>query len=280
MKIKIHHVIPFLLLCFSSLIFSGYAIAEDDVLSLSGVLSNEQCIQCHEKTDVDLIENWRNSLHAKSESPVDCVACHGTAHDSAAIKARQDQLCVDCHGGEKDPVVHSYSSSKHGVLMKIEATRLDWTKPLAMANYRSPGCAYCHMHAAEHDVSLSVRQDIMKESKNVQDVMRAVCQDCHSPRYITRLLENGEAMLEVARKKVREADVLIEQAANEFTEQQLLPLRQQRLKMQQHMINVSLGAGHQSPDYQWWHGQPALDGDLLRIKAAISELRRASFQAD
>ncbi|MCK5263266.1 MAG: hypothetical protein KAJ92_06240, partial [Gammaproteobacteria bacterium] len=75
-----------------------------------------------------------------------------------------------------------------------------------------------------------------------------------------------------ARKKVREADSLIQQAENEFSEQQLLPAKQQRLKMQQHLINVSLGAGHQSPDYQWWHGQPALDGDLLRIKGFISEL--------
>jgi hypothetical protein len=30
----------------------------------------------------------------------------------------------------------------------------------------------------------------------------------------------------------------------------------------------------QSPDYQWWHGQPALDGDLLRIKGAVGELYR------
>ena len=276
MKIKIHRVIQFLLLCFSPLTFSAHAIAADEVLSVSGVLNNEQCIQCHEKTEADLIERWRNSVHAKPESRADCVDCHGTAHDNVAIKARQDQVCIDCHGGAKDPVVHSYSSSKHGVLMKIEATRRDWTKSLAMANYRSPGCAYCHMHAAEHDVGISVRQDIMQESENVQDVMRAVCMDCHSPRYITRLLENGEAMLEVARKKIREADALIKQATNEFTEQQMSPLRQQRQKMQQHLVNVSLGAGHQSPDYQWWHGQPALDGDLLRIKGLISELRRQS----
>jgi hypothetical protein len=32
--------------------------------------------------------------------------------------------------------------------------------------------------------------------------------------------------------------------------------------------------GHQSPDYQWWHGQPALDGDLLRIKGVVAERER------
>jgi hypothetical protein len=44
--------------------------------------------------------------------------------------------------------------------------------------------------------------------------------------------------------------------------------------MQTHGRNVRLGAGHQSPDYQWWHGQPALDGDLLRIKGVIAERER------
>ncbi|MCK5262939.1 MAG: hypothetical protein KAJ92_04600, partial [Gammaproteobacteria bacterium] len=189
--------------CIASLAFGGFSIAAD--LSVSGVFNNEQCIHCHEKTEGDLIESWRKSSHAKSEKLVDCVACHGTEHESAATKARQDQVCVDCHGGAKDPVVHSYSSSKHGALMRIGAGQEDWNKSLSMANYRVPGCAYCHMHAGEHDVTTSVRRDIMQESEAVQDEIRAVCQDCHSPRYITRLLENGEAMLEIARKKVREA---------------------------------------------------------------------------
>ena len=98
--------------------------------------------------------------------------------------------------------------------MKIEATRLDWTKPLAMANYRSPGCAYCHMHAANHDVSATVRQDLMENTasaisdnekvydETIEDKTRAVCQDCHSPRYITQLFSNGEAMLEIAEWRI------------------------------------------------------------------------------
>ena len=44
--------------------------------------------------------------------------------------------------------------------------------------------------------------------------------------------------------------------------------------MKIHFNNVYLGVGHQSPDYQWWHGQPALDGDLINIKSMISDLQR------
>jgi hypothetical protein len=81
-------------------------------------------------------------------------------------------------------------------------------------------------------------------------------------------------MLEIARKKIREANALIEQAGKVFSDAELVPARNQFEKMQHHLKNVHLGVGHQSPDYQWWHGQPALDGDLLRIKDSIGELHR------
>lgn len=81
-------------------------------------------------------------------------------------------------------------------------------------------------------------------------------------------------MLEIARKKLREADALIEQAEKIFTNDELDFAKKQFKKMQHHFKNVHLGVGHQSPDYQWWHGQPALDGDLLRIKDSIGELHR------
>jgi hypothetical protein len=74
--------------------------------------------------------------------------------------------------------------------------------------------------------------------------------------------------------KVREANQLITQASKQFSDAKLADVRHQMKKMRQHLKNVYLGVGHQSPDYQWWHGQPALDGDLLRIKDAIFELYR------
>lgn len=42
----------------------------------------------------------------------------------------------------------------------------------------------------------------------------------------------------------------------------------------QTLRNLRLGIGHQSPDYQWWYGHAALDGDLLRIKSALSRNAR------
>lgn len=262
-------------------IFAAKAMPSDTLPSDTIVLDNLACMQCHEKLNSALIENWKISAHAAAEDAiVNCVSCHGQLHKDMAVKARRDEICIACHGGRKDPVVHSYSTSKHGTLMQLEKNSYDWKQSFELANYRTPGCGYCHMQQNNHNVSNTVRHDLMGEltrgleAEKVQDKTRAVCQDCHSPRYITQLFSNGEAMLEVARKKVREANVLIEQAEKIFSDAELGPARKHRQKMQYHFKNVYLGVGHQSPDYQWWHGQPALDGDLLRIKDSIGELYR------
>jgi hypothetical protein len=261
-------------------LFAAEAMPSDTLPSDTAVLDNLACIQCHEKENSALIENWQISAHATARAEeddiVNCVSCHGQLHKDMAAKARRDETCIDCHGGRKDPVVHSYSTSKHGALMQLEKNSYDWKQSFELANYRAPGCGYCHMHQNNHNVSITARYDLMSsiEAGKVQNKTREVCQDCHSPRYITQLFSNGEAMLEVARKKVREANVLIEQAEKIFSDAELGPAKKHRKKMQQHFKNVHLGVGHQSPDYQWWHGQPALDGDLLRIKDSIGELHR------
>lgn len=239
----------------------------------AGVFDNRACIQCHEKTNVTLLKDWRISSHNQAGKTVNCIACHGPSHKNALPLARRDSACISCHGGEKSPVVHSYGSSKHGVLMHLENKELDWTKRLEGANYRAPGCSYCHMHSGNHNVSATVRHQLMDrtETEKIQESTRSVCQDCHAPRYLASLLVNGEAMLEIARKKIREANDLIKQTDPKLTQDERAVVKKQMETMQQHFRNVYLGIGHQSPDYQWWYGQPALDGDLIKIKGKISD---------
>jgi len=271
---------PGLLITFFLIVTAGNVSAGQTAPAAGDIVDNSACIQCHKEQNPSLVTDWQNSAHATANPVVDCVSCHGKSHSNMASAARRDESCTDCHGGKKAPVAHSYASSKHGILMRIEKNTYDWNQPFILANYRTPGCGYCHMHQNNHNVSRTVRHDLMSgkadnpEIEKVQDATRAVCQDCHSPRYITRLFDNGEAMLEIGRKKVREAKAVIEQAALSFNDKQLKLAKEQFEKMQHHLRNVQLGIGHQSPDYQWWHGQPALDGDLLRIKDSISQLQR------
>ena len=255
----------------------------EEALPPKGLFENAACIQCHEKKDAELIKAWRDSAHNNNANPADCVSCHTKQHKDALTYARQDTGCINCHGGKTSPVVHSYGSSKHGLIMKLEQATYDWNQPLKQANYRVPGCAYCHMHAGEHNVSLSVRKWSVLENTStralgrIQDKTFKVCMDCHSHRYIKDLLDNNEKMLIIARMKVREADKLFNDAAQQHSAGELFEAKQQLIKMKNmHLKNVYYGIGHQSPDYQWWHGQPALDGDLLRIKGFIGSLQRKS----
>ena len=273
------------LLCAWLIGFSALSMA--DVPVPEGAFENSACVECHQQHSAELVAAWQQSVHAQTETLASCVDCHGDTHGKAAARARQDGACMDCHGGADSPVIHSYTTSKHGVLVRLEQDEWDWDRPLELANYRAPGCSYCHMHKGNHNVSASVRagsameETDAAERERVQDAMRAVCQECHSSRYITSLFDNGERMLDIGRMKVREAAGVLEQAEGEFSGAELAAAREHFVRMQSlHLKNVYLGVGHQSPDYQWWHGQPALDGDLLRIKGAVGELHRMPVEGN
>ena len=267
---------------FVSIVMLGFAaLTSAGESAPEGNFENSACLECHRTRDAELVSAWRAGVHGAAGNTVTCVRCHGSAHEGAASRARRDDICAGCHGGALDPVVHSYATSKHGVIMHLEKDDWDWSRPLASANYRAPGCAYCHMHNGNHDVGKGVRvwdpiaDSGAVERERVHAGMRMVCRSCHSPRYIARLLDNGERMLNIGRMKVREAAALIEQAGGDFSETALAEAKRYFSKMQSsHLKNLYLGVGHQSPDYQWWHGQPALDGDLLRIKSTVGELYR------
>ncbi|MDO8706390.1 MAG: multiheme c-type cytochrome [Sulfuricaulis sp.] len=246
----------------------------------AGQFTNAQCLSCHASRDAKLIAAWRASNHARTVPKADCVACHGTVHAGSLARARRDSACVGCHEKLNRAVVHSYATSKHGVLMRLEEAGYDWSQPLARGNYRAPGCAYCHLHAGEHDVSRSITPWVpLALSKTaVPDAelpaIMTVCGDCHAPRYIAEQAGVGARMLDIARMKLREAhDVVAHQRAT-LTPPDRAALDALFGGMQTHARNVRLGTGHQSPDYQWWHGQPALDGDLLRIKGVVAEQER------
>jgi hypothetical protein len=237
-----------------------------------GPVDAAQCVSCHAGFQPALVEDWRASGHGVSK--VSCASCHGPAHDGG-VRARRGAICIDCHGGEKAPAVHSHASSKHGVIVKLEGAGWDWTQPLRAANYRAPDCAYCHLYAGGHDTRrLLTKAGDPVASGSARDAARAVCYDCHAPRYVARQEDAGVRMQEIAWMKWREAEALLRDARTVHPEAELAEAMRLLARMEAHVTNVRLGVAHQSPDYQWWHGQPALDGDLLRIKGELSRIQR------
>ncbi len=107
--------------------------------------------------------------------------------------------------------------------------------------------------------------------------MQLMCQHCHSPRLIRELAANGERMAELGKMKLREAAWIVASAKKEFPADRTVDIEALYKTMQEKTFQaLTLGIAHQSPDYQWWHGHPALDGKLLRIKGELTRLRRVS----
>jgi hypothetical protein len=233
------------------MVLTGTVPLAADELPGAGPLVDAACMDCH----ADATSAWREGPHGAARD-VGCVACHGERHDAAGSQARQSKSCIACHGGEKEAWGRSYATSKHGVIATLEGTRWDWTQRLAQANYRAPTCAYCHMHDGMHGQLLS------------PDVLETSCADCHSGRYVEALFAAGRRMLRIADLKLAEATAAAGSNPPQDVEQMLVHMKTKTLR------NLRLGVGHQSPDYQWWYGHAALDGDLIGIKAAISRHAR------
>ncbi|MHB1141966.1 MAG: multiheme c-type cytochrome [Sulfuricaulis sp.] len=246
----------------------------------TGKFTNAECLGCHASRDAKLIAAWRASSHARTAPKADCVTCHGATHAASLARARRDSACVACHEKLNRTVTHSYATSKHATIVKLEEDQWDWSQPLVRGNYRAPGCAYCHLHGAEHDTRLSVTtwQPFQPEDSSVREPVatrwQAICGECHAPRYVSEQAATGARMQEIARMKLREAREVMTRYQGVLLAENRRELDSLFTGMQAHGRNVRLGVGHQSPDYQWWHGQPALDGDLLRIKGMIAERER------
>lgn len=185
--------------------------------------------------------------------------------------------CVRCHAGAAE---RSYALSKHGVINRIEA---------GAARVRAPGCSDCHPQEAARPGPLHHANATQRAEARRQAV--AGCGSCHAPRYVAEQLAAADRGRAIGEMKLREAQAVLDTAqreakrdANREAKREvshegdragLADIQAQFLRMRdQHLRNLRLGLAHQSPDYQWWYGQAALDGDLLRIKGALAEARR------
>jgi len=222
--------------------------AEGPAAVPAGPFTQAECVECHGWRDPALVGQWRAGPHGER---ADCVACHGERH-GALSAARADAACTGCHGGA---VAHSYATSKHGVLVRIG--RPDWSEPLRRGRYRAPACAYCHLHDRDHG-------NTMDQARDPPGAI-AVCGACHAPRYVAEQLAAGGRLTDIARLKLREAEEVAMRHPHGRS-----ALSNELESAARHLANVRLGAGHQSPDYQWWNGQAALDGDLIRLRDAVA----------
>jgi hypothetical protein len=180
---------------------------------------------------------------------------------AVTLPAAAAQICTNCHGGAAQ---RSYALSKHGVIARVEAGR---------KRQRAPGCADCHRFEAGAPAPEHYLSD--GERKQAREQAVAGCGACHAPSYLSEQLAAAKRSLAIGEMKLREAQAIATAARDELQGDALARIETLLAAMRdEHLRDLRLGLGHQSPDYQWWLGQAALDGSLLRIKGALGEARR------
>ena len=171
------------------------------------------------------------------------------------------KTCVECHTGAAE---RSWALSKHGVIAGIEAGR---------ASRRAPDCAGCHVIEAQG--TTAKHYDARRTRAQAREAASESCRACHSPRYTTEQNAAAQRGLALGEMKRREAEALVELARKETSAAELARIEALLATLRnENLRELRLGLAHQSPDYQWWLGQAALDGSLLRLKGALGETRR------
>lgn len=175
------------------------------------------------------------------------------------------EVCVGCHAG---PAERSYALSKHGVIARLDAGR---TRPAA--GPRALTCGTCH--PVEARTPTAPHSATAAERELARRAPVEACGACHAPRYVAVLLDSAERSRAIGEMKRREAYALVEGARREADAATVARIESLYATLVgADMKALALGLAHQSPDDQWWLGQAAIDGALLRIKGALSEARR------
>jgi hypothetical protein len=178
-----------------------------------------------------------------------------------SLPAMAGKTCVECHAGAAE---RSYTLSKHGVIARIEAGR---------QRQRVPRCEGCHEFEAKapaplHYVNAEARDQARQKAASA-------CGSCHSPRYVAEQFAAAQRAQAIGDMKLREAEAAAAAASGALSREESSRIEELLATMRgEHLRDLRLGLAHQSPDYQWWLGQAALDGDLLRVKGTLGEARR------
>ena len=144
-----------------------------------------------------------------------CDSCH-TRHLFSAAEARRPEACITCHSGPPHPDDETYFTSAHGKIYLKEGNQWDWSKPLKKGNYKSPTCAYCHMHGKHQMSDKSIWKFGIKEvnpQTSANKVKRAkwiaICGDCHDVKWSRRILKEMDIERKQAWKKLYETEEIL-----------------------------------------------------------------------
>jgi len=138
----------------------------------STLLRAETCIECHQKKQSQVVNDWKLSKHSQNE--VDCAVCHGENHtgadDAAYARIPTPDVCADCHSKQ----VEQFSKGKHALAWTaMKAMPTIHHQPSALIDGQK-GCGGCHK------IGLKSEADINALQKEGRGFGLASCDACHT----------------------------------------------------------------------------------------------------
>jgi hypothetical protein len=143
-------------------------------------LLGQQCVDCHKKTTPRIVSDWQMSKH--SQNDVDCAACHGEEHKTAAdyslARIPTPGTCAQCH----EEKVVQFKKGKHALAWAaMKAMPTAHAQPVALMEGQK-GCGGCHKIGLKSEAEL-------RELQNAGSGFgRASCDACHT-RHIFSVVE-------------------------------------------------------------------------------------------
>ncbi len=130
------------------------------------------CVNCHTVVTPRIVDDWKLSRH--SRSGVDCSACHGDQHMSAATADKAliptPETCAACH----EQQVEQYKNSKHAVAwVAMNAMPYAHAQPMALVSGMK-GCGGCHK------IGLKSEAERKERKANGRGFGDASCDACHT----------------------------------------------------------------------------------------------------
>ena len=147
-------------------------LAAAPALAAEPVATPATCIGCHAEKTPGVVADWKLSKHSGAD--VDCSACHGeehtTAADAAEAKIPTPETCATCH----EERVAQYKKGKHAAAWaSIKAMPTVHWQPMALIDGQK-GCGGCHK------IGVKSEAEIAALSKSSGGYGVASCDACHT----------------------------------------------------------------------------------------------------
>lgn len=270
------------------------------------------CIECHgsfviagENGD---LQGWPNVGVGRINpdgSLGACSSCH-TRHAFSVAEARKPETCGQCHLGPDHPQAEIYLESKHGNIFfsNVENYNME-AKDWGTDDITAPTCATCHMSTfngipGNHDAGARcywelqpkksvpqwknpgqvkdfIRERVPDEAQAAKNrsVMKQICGQCHSPRWIDDYFREYEKVISDYNKLWGYTDGLLKEAYAEGLISKDNPI-DETPEIQHYLIwhhdgrRMRMGAAMMVPDWTHWNG--AVDAIMNKLGTMVNDI--------